>query len=164
MLLLRYCVAKRVRSKKRQALLKFLRQFQAGKLNLQLLKELRNAITWKYIALPVSPIYESWTIPLLKWIRNHGSLVFNLTRQRIAEIVKNSLKNLDPQVTTHSLRHWRLTHLVEHYDFDSWDLSIYAGWTFRTGLSRLGMPTGQTDTYLHLSWKRYFPKLLKPLS
>lgn len=30
LLLLRYCVAKRVRSKKRQALLKFLRQFQAG--------------------------------------------------------------------------------------------------------------------------------------
>jgi len=56
-----------------------------------------------------------------------------------------------------------LTHLAEHYGFEAYDLTVYAGWTFKTGLGRMGMSSGQLDTYLHLKWRRYYPKLLKPI-
>ncbi|RLI19929.1 hypothetical protein DRO54_07395 [Candidatus Bathyarchaeota archaeon] len=162
-LLLRYAVAKRVKKEKRKDLLRFFSEFQAGKLNLELANELKTALTWKYIALPCNPFYEPWTVELLKYIKQFRSLTFNLTRQRIWQIVKSCLKPLDPEIHTHSLRHYRVTHLASFYNFDGWDLCIYAGWTFKTTMGRLGMPSGQLDIYAHLPWKRYFPKLLKPL-
>ena len=162
-LLLRYAVAKRVKRDKRKALLKFFSEFQAGKLNVKLANELKNAIAWKYIALPCNPIYEAWTLDLLKYIKEFGSLTFNIKRQAVWRIVKNNLRELDPKIHPHSLRHYRINHLIEYYGFDAWDLSAYAGWSLKTTLGKLGMPAGQLDIYSHLSWRRYFPKLLKPL-
>jgi len=162
-LLLRFAVAKRVKREKREALLKFLGEFQAGMLNVKLANELKNAIAWKYIALPCNPIYEPWTLDLLRYIKEYGSLTFNVTRQTVWRIIRRSLKELDAKVHPHSLRHYRINHLIEFYGFDAWDLSAYAGWSLKTTLGKLGMPTGQLDIYSHLSWRRYFPKLLKPL-
>jgi len=164
-LLLRYVVAKRVKKEKKEVLNRFLAEFKNGKFNVKLAKELKSVLSWKIIALPVNPKFEPWTIPLIKYIKENRSLSFNLTRQHIWRIVKENLKELDRDVHTHSLRHYRITHLLQVYDFDAWDLSSYAGWTVKTSLGRMGMPipSEQLDVYLHLSWKRYFPKLLKPL-
>ena len=165
-LLLRFCISKRLRKKeKKEVLNRFLAEFKNGRFNVKLAKELKNVLSWKIIALPVNPQYEPWTIPLIKYIKENRSLSFNLTRQHIWRIVKENLKELDRDVHTHSLRHYRITHLHQIYDFDAWDLSAYAGWTVKTSLGRMGMPipSEQLDVYLHLSWKRYFPKLLKPL-
>ena len=117
----------------------------------------------KIIALPTSPKYEPWTLELLKYLKEKQTLSFNLTPRSIRAIVKKELEHLDPEIHPHSLRHYRITHLVEVYDFDPYDITAYAGWTFRTGFGQLGFTTGKLDTYLHLAWKRYFPKLLKPI-
>jgi len=164
-LLLIFVTAKRYRKKGGSKIVAdFLTKFiETKKVDDKLLSKLRNILVWKIIALPCNPIYEPWTLDLLRYIKKNGTLGINLTRQRIWEIVKKSLKPFWPDVKTHSLRHWRLTHLAGHYNFDPYELVIYAGWTFRTGFSALGLPSGQLDTYLHLGWKRYFPKLLRPL-
>jgi len=123
-------------------------------------------IVFKPIALPIDPKYEPWTLDLLKWIkRNNGKLNFNLTDNAIEKLVKRNLNDYFPNIYPHFLRHTRLTHLVSYYDFDPYDVTVYAGWTFKTGLAHHAglIITGQMDIYLHLAWKRYFPKLLKPL-
>ena len=43
------------------------------------------------------------------------------------------------------------------------DVTAYAGWTYSTGFGGMGVASSQLDTYLHLSWQRYYPKLLKSL-
>lgn len=111
----------------------------------------------KAIGLPVNPKFEPWTIPILKHLEKTDRLSFDLTRHSVWRIVKSRLVPLDDSVTTHSLRHYRLTHLRQEYGFDAMELTIYAGWTFKTGVQS----SGQLDTYLHLDWRGYFPKLLK---
>lgn len=68
-------------------------------------------------------------------------------------------------MTTHTLRHFRITYLITEYDFDPSDLCAYAGGTMKTGMGIAGMgaASGQLDVYAYLAWKRYFPKLLKPI-
>lgn len=117
---------------------------------------------FKSIALPTDPRYEPWTKDLMLYLKKRKNLNFDLCRGHVWRIVKQSpvLHQLDPEITTHSLRHYRITHLVEEYDFDRFDLIAVTGWSYKTGL---GIGSGQLDTYLHLRWKKYFPKLLKPL-
>lgn len=118
----------------------------------------------KSIALPCSPIYEPWTEDLLRWIKNHGTLSFSLTRTRVLQIVKRHLRELDPKVHTHSLRHWRISHLASEYGFDPYDLCSYGGWSLKFGFGMVGIPINpMLSVYTHLSWQKYFPKLLKPL-
>jgi len=122
---------------------------------------------YKMVALPTLPKYEPWTLDLMKYIRKRGTLAFDFTRQTAWEIVTKRLGSLSSMLGTHthSLRHFRLTHLVTEYNFDAFDLTSFAGWTFKTGLSRTGQgaASGQLDTYLHLAWRRYYPKLLKEI-
>ena len=164
-LLLRMVTAKRFRRKDGSKIVReFFRKFVKGeKVSQDLLMKAKNVLMWKVIALPCNPTFEPWTRDLLRYIKKNGTLTLNLTRQRIWEIVKTSLKPLNPKVRTHSLRHWRITHLADFYNFDPYEVVVYAGWTFKTGLNMMGLPSGQLDTYLHLAWKRYFPKLLRPL-
>lgn len=118
----------------------------------------------KTIALPAMPVYEPYTKDLLKWIQVHGTLSFNLGRTRVWQIVKEHLRELDPKVTTHSLRHWRINHLLTEYQFDPYDLTAYAGWSVKHSFGAVEMPVSpQLDIYMHSAWRRYFPKLLKPL-
>ena len=120
----------------------------------------------KVIALPCNPVYEPFTEELLKWIQTHYTLSFPITRNWVYKIVKKNLRELDPKVRTHSLRHWRLTHLVTHYQFDPYDLSAYAGWSLQHGFAVTGGMTAspQIDVYMHSAWQKYFPKLLKPIT
>jgi len=117
----------------------------------------------KTIALPVMPVYEPFTKDLLEWIRDYGNLSFNLGRTRVWQIVKTHLRDLDPKVKTHSLRRWRLNHLVTEYKFDPYDLAVYAGWSVKHSFGVVGMSVSpHQDAYMHNAWRRYFPKLLKP--
>lgn len=122
-------------------------------------------VVYKMIALPTSPKFEPWTEHLLRWITIHGNLNFDMSRITVCRIVKLELHGLDPHIHAHSLRHYRISHLVEHYALDPFDLTAIAGWTFKTTLSAMGQggASGQLDTYLHLAWRRYFTKLLVPL-
>jgi integrase len=122
---------------------------------------------FKIIALPCNPEYEPWTLDLLRYItQKNRSLSFDLTRGRVYQIVKAALKGLDSKAHPHSLRHYRLTHLVLNYNFKDYEVTQIAGWTTRTGFSMLGSSAAASpniDIYLHLRWKEYIPKLLVPL-
>jgi len=116
---------------------------------------------YRSIAIPLNPLFEPWGIDIARQLVKSGELRFNITRRRIHQIVKKRLSGLDPDVHPHSLRHYRLTHLVEYFGFDPYDLTIYAGWKFGTGLKG---SSGPIDVYLHLDWRRYFGKLLRKVS
>lgn len=119
-------------------------------------------LVFKTIALPCNPKFEPWTIDLLKWISKHKQLTFPITRQWAWQIVKDNLHQLDPKIHTHSLRHYRITHLIEYYGFDPYEVTIYAGWTIKTTAGAMGISAGSPiDIYTHLTWRRYFPKLLR---
>jgi integrase len=119
----------------------------------------------KTIALPVMPQYEPFTEELLKWLLTYRTLSFPLTRRSIYRIVRRNLKDLDSKVKAHSLRHWRITHLVDKYQFKPPDLTAYAGWTVVQSFSALGIRANpMMDIYYHSSWQQYFPKLLVPIN
>jgi integrase len=119
----------------------------------------------KVIALPCNPVYEPFTQELLKWIQAQGTLSFPITRSWVYKIVQRHLRRLDPKVRTHSLRHWRITHLAEKYQFDPYDLSAYAGWSLQHGFAATGgVPVSpKIDVYMHSAWQKYLSKLLKPI-
>jgi integrase len=118
----------------------------------------------KVIALPVMPNYEPFTEELLRWIQRHGTLSFPLTRRSVHRIVKENLRELDPKVSPHSLRHYRITHLVEKYQFQPPDLTAYAGWSVTHSFAAVGIPANpMLNIYYHSAWQAYFPKLLKPI-
>ena len=118
---------------------------------------------YKVVALPCDPKYEPWTVHLLRWFKEKNGLGFPITEMQVRRIVKKHLAILDPKVHPHSLRHWRASHLVNYYDFDSWELCAYMGWSHKSMFTKMAMPVGKTDIYVHIAWKRYFPKLLRPL-
>jgi len=122
-------------------------------------KRSRKKIFYKIIGLPCSPVYEPWTYDLLVWALKHGKqLSFDLSRFGVWHIIKRNLTGLDPKAHPHSLRHYRATHLVDIYGFDPYEICLYTGWT----LSSDAKSSRQLDRYVHLNWRRYFPKLLVP--
>lgn len=120
--------------------------------------------TLKTVALPCSRKYEPWSLDIINYlIRTEGKISFDLTRFRIFTIVKDSLRDLDPHIHPHSLRHYRLTHLMSEYNFEPAHLSGIAGWTLKTAYGQIGIQTSSMmETYVHLAWKKYFPLLLVP--
>jgi integrase len=119
---------------------------------------------FKAIALPTSKKYEVWTADLLHWIAKNKTLSFPMTRQRVWQIVKQYLKKIDPKVHPHDLRSWRLSHLMNIYNFDAVDISTVAGWTLRTSFGTMGIQgSPNMDIYIGLQWRRYFPRLLKEI-
>lgn len=123
---------------------------------------LEDLLVFKQIGLPCNPKFEPWTIDLLKHISKHKQLTFPLTRQWAWQLVKENLQQLDPKIHTHSLRHYRITHLIDYYGFDPYEVTIYAGWTIKTTAGQMGISAGAPiDIYTHLTWRRYFPKLLR---
>lgn len=126
-------------------------------------------LTYKIIALPTNPDFEPWTLDLLRLIKDrrgsNEALQFPLGRHRVRQILQERLgehifkKRSSGKRLLNPLRHYRITHLAEHYGFDGYDLCVYAGWSFKTGVSAVG----QLDAYLHLGWRKYIRKLLKPL-
>jgi len=123
---------------------------------------IEDLLVFKTIALPCNPEFEPWTIDLLKWISKKKQLTFPITRQWAWQLVRDNLHELDPKIHTHSLRHYRITHLIEYYGFDPYEVTVYAGWTIKTTAGAMGISAGSPiDIYTHLTWRRYFPKLLR---
>lgn len=95
------------------------------------------------------------------------SLRVRLGRAGIEYILRQNLGSLLPRKDKHNnrnpLRHWRLSHLAEVYDFDGYDLTQIAGWSYGSSMAGQGA-SGMLDHYLHLSWKKYYQKLCVPLA
>lgn len=132
---------------------------------------------FRYVALPIHPSLEPWTGDLIKYMAKQRiennvplSLSINLTRARIYQLVRDTLYpkfGIKPNHEEHFcniLRHFRVTHLVSEYNFGILDLVAYCGWSVKTAAGNMGMPSGQSNLYLHLKWRAYYPKLLIPLS
>jgi len=126
-----------------------------------------NSKSYKIIGLPTSQHYEPWTLDLLKYKQSTGKLSFDLQRKRVWEIVKENLSDLDPSVRPHSLRLWRLDHLVTEYGVDAYvELPFIAGRSFGNVFAAGSRPSSAAmlDIFLHGQWRSYFPKLLRPMS
>lgn len=158
-----------------EALTKFhqtdlLDRWQKGEVQIDplLIKVLLGNITLKVVALPTSREIEPWTYDLLQWISKHGNINFGLTRQWFWNILRENLSEILPKKSKRNirnpLRHYRISHLIEYYGFDPYDLTSYVGWTIRSTFGQLGISASPNiDAYAHLRWRMYFPKLLKSI-
>jgi len=94
------------------------------------------------------------------------ALQFNLSRPTVETIIRKELGRFLPDKSKHNrknwLRHVRLTHLRQNYDFNEFDLCNFAGWTLGSGMAGRGA-SGMLDTYVHTGWESWYPKLLVPL-
>ena len=130
----------------------------------------------RQIALPLEKKYEPFAESLLGYIQEFGDdYVFPITAQQayvmskelfdgltypIEEYRKTKLLPYIPKhmkdFRTHALRHVRASELIDVFDFNAPELSLYGGWSLRglTGAS------SALSRYTHLQWKKYFPKLL----
>lgn len=142
-----------------------------------LIKVLLGKVHLKVVALPVSKSYEPWLLDIMKYYRKAWQgkknedcvLGFNLERKQFWNLVRNHLDGILPRKGKHSLknplRHFRISHLVEYYNFQPYDITSYVGWTIRSTFAGMGVAVNPNlDAYTHLRWKSYFPRLLKPLS
>jgi hypothetical protein len=117
----------------------------------------------RLVGLPINPAYEPWTKDLLFWMRDHDrKLSIELTQQRLGQIVRRELSELDPSISTKSLRHYRLTHLAKYYDFEPYDLIAYAGWSLRSR-PVMGLFSRRMEIQAHSALRHYLPKLLRPI-
>jgi hypothetical protein len=132
----------------------------------------------RIIALPTK--YEPFAAPLHKYMTEFGDKpVFNFTRQKLwregkpqfkgliypidkytiyknGELIKTVLTHNKP-FNLHALRHIRATELIEYYNFNGIELSIYGGWTLRT----MGGVGSAMSRSVHLDWGKYIGKLFK---
>lgn len=136
------------------------------------------------VALPLNPIYEPWTQPLVTYFKAQKDVAFPFNRQEMWRMARETFKGLKYKILAYrktigreldgkpkketklehmkpfslqALRHLRASELRNNYNFDGADRSAYGGWTLRTteGVS------GSQDRYVMLPWHTYFPKLLK---
>lgn len=118
----------------------------------------------RQVPIPCDLKFEPWTIDLLKWIREYKELRFAITRRTLHNIVKTNLRGLDPTIHAHSLRHYRITHLIRDYGFDPFQVSTFVGWSLRSAASNMGKAASPNlDIYAHLAWREYVEKMLVPL-
>lgn len=134
----------------------------------RLIQALQGKLVFKAIALPTTIEYEPWTYDLLKYYSKNRKLTFTHTRQYFNRVIRRALKNLLPPAHKKNprniLRHWRLSHLVEYYQFDAVELSNISGWTMKTAYQMQGMTASSSiDYYIHLAWRQYFRKLMRPI-
>lgn len=135
-----------------------------------LIQILLGRVARRIVALPTSPKYEPWTKDLLRWIlKTKGKLSFDLTRRRFTQIVRENLSGILPKVNKRNrrnpLRHYRLSHLSEYYNFNPMQLTNFAGWSIASTAKQMGMAaSSNVDHYVHFRWQEYFPRLLKPLA
>lgn len=142
-----------------------------------LIKVLLGKVHTKSIALPCTPKFEPWTLDCLKFFQKRAikkgdanvTIGFDMERRQFWKIVRDNLGTILPAKGKHSiknpLRHFRLSHLVSYYNFSPYDLTSYSGWTVRSTFGQMGvMASPNLDAYVHLRWRDYFGKLLKPLN
>ena len=141
----------------------------------QIIRALNNKPFLKAIALPICNVYEPWVKDLLRYYQKNHRLSFDYSRQELRKIIQRNLKGIVPKAAitakggSHAvkniLRHYRISHLIEYYNFNPVDITAYTGWTATTAFAAAGQTGGSNmvDEYLHLTWKSYFPKLCKPI-
>jgi len=115
---------------------------------------------------PVHPTYEPWTTDLLKWVQKdqQHKLSFDITRMTVQNIVKKNLTQFFPKIHAHSLRHFRITHLINEYDFTPYQITAYTGWSLKSTFGAMRVQASSNlDIYAHLQWRDYIPKLFKPI-
>lgn len=147
-------------------------KYRSGELQVDplMIKLWLGKITLKVIALPCSLRYEPWTTDIIKYmLKNKGRLSFPITRARLWQILRKNLSDILPRKDVHNvknpLRHFRISHLIEYYNMEPFELTTYAGWTAKSTFNQMGISASSNlDHYAHLRWKNYFPKLLKPLA
>jgi len=149
----------------------------------KLIEVLNGRLHFKPIAIPLSFEYSpnTWVKDLLKHLdynQKHGrfkTLAFDLSRQELRNAIRRSLKGILPSVAltekggSHSikniLRHWRITHLIEYYNFNPAQLAAYTGWSVTTAFAKAGQVGGSAnmENYVHLTWMTYLPNLCRPI-
>lgn len=147
-------------------------RWRAGEIKIDplLVKALLGKVTLKVVALPTNRQYEPWTLDALKWIqKNKGKLSFDLTRFRLWQLLRENLSSILPKTSKttpkNPLRHFRISHLIEYYQFDAYQVTSYVGWKIGSTFAQMGIAASPNiDAYAHLQWRLYFPKLLKPIA
>lgn len=131
---------------------------------------LRLKVRMKIIPIPCGDIsVEPWSIDIIRWINAHkGSpeaLRFNFVEMTAQNIIKRNLSNMFPSIHPHLLRHFRVTHLIQNYNFTPYQLTAFTGWSLKSTFGSMGISASSNlDIYSHLVWKDYIDKLLVPLS
>ncbi len=149
------------------------KEFEGHQLALFTIKTAKKKGEPRFVALPLEGIYESWTDTLVNYFKDKQGKIFNLSVRNLQFHAESIFKNLpytiekygnkkigviekhEKQGLTHFLRHVRATNLVMDYGFDSTDIGIFCGW-------EIGLPA-MAKRYITMEWRRYFPKLLKPI-
>jgi len=122
----------------------------------------------KYVPIVCDPRAEPWCIDILKWIQAYkareDALRFDCCEMTVQNIVKKNLRQLDPKIHPHLLRHYRITHLIKAYDFTPYQITAFTGWSMKSTFQQMGVQASSNiDIYAHLQWKDYIDKLLVPL-
>lgn len=144
---------------------KFKKEKDVLLIRLALAMRRQNSLSYKIIALPTNPSFEPWTRDLVKRIVRNKKLEFDLTRVTVNKIIHENLSPLlGMEIRAKDLRQLRLEHLAKKYDFDPFDLATVAGTNIRSKLNLIEQPVKKTEAQLQLAWRRYFHKLLKPIT
>lgn len=154
-----------------------LKKWKAGQVTIDplLVKVLNGDVHLRYVALPCSTTdYEPWILDIIKWYQKHSTenLSFAITRRTFHRIYREALKDILPPIYPHGkgsmknpLRHIRISHLLEYYGLNPYELNAYTGWSLAGIFSQLGqVVSSNLELYAHLSWRMYVPKLCVPMS
>ena len=143
---------------------RFKKEKDALLIKVALAKRRQSSPAYKIIALPTQG-YEPWIVNLLRRIKLNKKLEFDLTRVSVNNIVKENLSPLlGWEVRAKDLRQLRLEHLATLYGFDSYDLAAVAGIHFHKKLILVEQSTEKMEAQIQFAWRRYFQKLLIPIS
>lgn len=141
-------------------------EYKGSKLVLFKLKTAKRDGVERIIALPLQ---SKWIPELVEYFqKTKRKIVFDYSPRSVERHFSEAFKGLtysieryspqkkvnvarhENQISTHGLRHLRLSELINHYGFDDIDLSIYAGWKMK----------GMASRYVTGQWGRYVDKLL----
>ena len=143
---------------------KFKKEKDALLIKVALAKRRQSFPAYKIIALPTQG-FEPWIVDLFQRIKLNKKLEFDLTRVSVNNIVKENLSPLLGQkVRAKDLKQFRLEHLATLYGFDSYDLATVAGIHFHKKLILVEQSIEKMEAQIQFAWRRYFPKLLTPIS
>jgi integrase len=128
-------------------------------------------IKMKIVPIVCDPVVEPWSLDILKWIRDQKTekaraeaLRFHFTEMTAQNIVKKCLNQVDPKVHPHSLRHYRITHLIRCYGFSPYQITCFTGWSLKSVTAQMGISaSSNVEIYAHLKWQDFIDLLLIPI-
>jgi hypothetical protein len=136
---------------------------------------IKKKVKMKVVPIILSPNIEPWGIDLANWIqaknRSPCAFQFPWTEGTCQNIVRRNLSHFDPcfekpkRMHCHALRHFRITSLIQDYQFSPYQVSNFVGWSLTNTSRRMGIQSSSNlDTYSHLLWTDYIEKLAIPLN